>query len=332
MTPQAKTTAKQRLVFIDWIRAVGILYVVAFWHGFEWVRGEPFHITPVTTALKFTALGLFVFVSGYLLGRQPIDLTARGLMQFYRRRLLRIWPLYAVALLVFFFLGLADADVAWRSAFGISLFWGPAPLTLWFVAMLLSYYVLAPFLVTAASRSTLHLIVASGVLLAVIVVLKTALPHGDSRIVLYFPTFVLGIWWSCKARPLALPTIVLLMLAGCLCFIAVSCSDVRGLNTLLYIGFIGCASFGVFALCQRHAERFPAYFLVAAVSFASFAMYLFHRPIIIGMTAFYFPASAQAQIAYLWLIVLPVIIAASWLAQFLYDRFPDTAARVAVRL
>jgi peptidoglycan/LPS O-acetylase OafA/YrhL len=257
-----------RLCFVDWIRAAGILYVVAYWHLFEWVREVFNYVNPLTTLLKYLALGSFVFVSGYLLAGRKTKITTHGLRLFYLKRLVRILPLYLLALVIFLWLGWTSWGVAIKSAVGLSLFWGPAPLTLWFVAMLLAYYVTAPFL-AANAQSPARFVAASGAFFAAIVALKFSLPDGDSKVVIYFPAFCLGVWWGSAPRRTGKSMVALLLGISLLCFASLSLLEVRGLKSLLYILTIACGSCGLFAWCERRASSFPRSALVLSISYAS---------------------------------------------------------------
>jgi len=307
-----------RLWFVDWIRAIGILYVVAYWHLFEWVQGVPNYVNPLTTLLKYLALGSFVFVSGYLLGGRKTKITMNGLRSFYLKRLVRILPLYLLALAIFLWLGWTSWGVAIKSALGLSLFWGPAPLTLWFVAMLLAYYLTAPFL--AANAHSLGRFASVSVLFFVVIVaLKFSLPDGDSKVVIYFPTFCLGVWWGSVPREVGKSVVPILLAVSLLSFVGLSFLEVRGLKSLMYILSIACGSLGIFALCEHNSAIFPRSALMLAISYASYSMYLFHRPLIAFATAVWFPEGTIPQIAYLWIFVVPFVFAVSWGVQKVYD-------------
>jgi hypothetical protein len=48
-------------------------------------------------------------------------------------------------------------------------------------------------------------------------------------------------------------------------------------------------------------------------------MYLYHRPLITFATGIWFPEGAVAQIAFLWIVVVPFVFAVSWGVQKVYD-------------
>jgi hypothetical protein len=72
--------------------------------------------------------------------------------------------------------------------------------------------------------------------------------------------------------------------------------------------------------------------MVLFISSAAYVMYLAHRPILEGATAAFFPADSLAQLAYLLLVCMPLIICFSWAIQRGYDAalpslasYPDAA-------
>ena len=87
-----------RFVWADWLRAAYIFNIVGFWHLFNYTDAFPAYYKVVTVRLTVVVLGLFVMLSGYLLGGSRPNLSIAGTWTFYKRRLLRIYPLYVVAL------------------------------------------------------------------------------------------------------------------------------------------------------------------------------------------------------------------------------------------
>ena len=137
----------KRNLSIDVLRVVCILYIVGYWHLVPYTQGYPGYATFITEAIKDSALGVFVFCSGYLLGLREVRLSPAGLWDFYKRRLLRIYPLYALALLLFGLFGLAGSANLWQAAALMSMFLPPAPYTLWFITMIMAFYLIAPLLI-----------------------------------------------------------------------------------------------------------------------------------------------------------------------------------------
>jgi len=92
----------RRLLFLDTIKAFAILLVI-------FVHIQSFLSTPVTMnyqffeILKFIALACFTFVSGYSIESNNMNIGGvKEVSNFYKKRIVRIYPLYLVALFIFF--------------------------------------------------------------------------------------------------------------------------------------------------------------------------------------------------------------------------------------
>lgn len=300
---------------VDFLRAASVLYIVGFWHMMEyWPQGSGCH-NPVTARITAVVLGLFTFLSGYLLAQKPLKWEARRIGAFYVRRFLRLYPLYLVALVVFGLTGLADWRSVLLSAPLLSPFLGHIPLTLWYVAVLLVFYLLAPLLLT--TRTPVSLLLRSAAVFGALIVVVKLLPHADARLVIYFPCFALGIH---AARDILHPKSE--WMAGpiaCVIIFAAAGARVGGLSWLWTSGLAASGSLLVFrwAMCNRLARRPSA--AVLFVSTAAYVMYLAHRPILQAATTAFLPSDPAAQLAYLLLGLLPLIILVSWALQRGYD-------------
>jgi peptidoglycan/LPS O-acetylase OafA/YrhL len=179
---------------IDLLRASSILYIVGFWHLMNYSGAAPNYMNPVTIRLTEIALGIFVFLSGYLLGSKDLSATLGDIVSFYRRRLVRIWPLYAIAISFFIAFGLTTVEKGLLAAFGVSMVYVGPPMTLWFVSMLLLFYFVAPFLIIAERRHFDFLV------LALLLYGLALWFQVDYRLALSFPAFALGIFVSRNDR------------------------------------------------------------------------------------------------------------------------------------
>lgn len=304
-----------RIHHLDFLRSACILYIVGFWHMMEYWPASGGSHNWVTARLTTIALGLFTFLSGYLLGGKALSWQPASVRAFYIRRILRIYPLYLAALIAFGALGLATWRSVALSAVGVSPFLGQVPMTLWFVAMLLVFYLLAPVLITAPSRNSLA--VRAAALFAVLVVAVRLLPDADARLVIYFPAFALGVQANRDVGPpsagkLAVPLLLVVLFgaAGVLT------------GSLAWLWMAGLAASGALLL-HRWAEvsgiaRRPSA-AVFFISTAAFVMYLSHRPILHLATGAFFPAGSSLQLLYLLGVCLPLIVGVSWLVQRGYD-------------
>jgi peptidoglycan/LPS O-acetylase OafA/YrhL len=313
--------AGERDAAIDFLRAVCILYIVGFWHLVPYTQSFPGYAGVYTEYVKDVALGTFVFCSGLLLAGRTVPLTRAGLAAFYLRRVLRIYPLYALALLGFGVIGMAGKPVIVHALLLVSMFLPPAPYTLWFITMIMVFYLCTPFLLRLSASPRAYLLAGAGLL--VLGVLEHRLVHRiDTRILQYLPSFLLGIAWQ---RMPALQTRVArrtLWLAAVLvaAFLLYRLQHGQELGAALgRVPAILAGTLLLYSAAGRARARLRSA-PVAYLAYASFCVYLLHRLVFHYAIAVYFPADGTARLLYLECVVLPVIVLLSFSVQWVYDR------------
>ena len=317
-----------RSLGVDFLRAVCILYIVGYWHLMNYTNAMPGYVNWFTEGLTYVAMATFVFCSGFLLGRHEVGLNPQGLWSFYRRRLLRIYPLYLVAAVLFGLVGIASLAQVIDGVFLISMFDPPALPTLWFVTMIMVFYLIAPLLIRFASRPVVAALIGLAIFLSLIAV-YLLVKRIDPRIVLYLPVFVLGIlyrrqpaigafltryqWW------LLLAALILLRLSWM--------GNIWSLNgALLAIPLTLAGASALFVFADRIASLLHGP-TVAFFAYASFGLYLFHRLIFKWAIALYLPAQGWEQVIYLAAVVLPIAILVGYGMQRGYDRLAEGWSR-----
>lgn len=307
---------------LDLMRALSMLYIVGFWHLVPYAQSWPGYATIITEGVKDIALATFVFCSGLLLAGRSLEWNMQSIRRFYFRRVLRIYPLYALSLLLFLTVGLAEGPVVVNALLLRSMFTPPAPYTLWFVSMIMVYYLAAPLLIILADTSPFYALITLSLPMALTI---HHLRGGglDPRIIVYLPCFLLSIRYA-RRRALRQGIerrqgwLTLLLLPAFLLYQyphdPAALSATWGKMPLLLL-----ATPLLHLLAKRLAGLFPgrAVFLIA---YASYGMYLFHRPIILLAINIYFPASGTARLCYLIALVLPAILIISLSLQYAYDR------------
>ncbi|MEB3321528.1 MAG: acyltransferase, partial [Synechococcaceae cyanobacterium] len=192
---------RPRSAAIDLLRALSILWIVGIWHLLGYTDAIADYKNDVTHRLTVVVLGLFMLIAGHLVGRAGIRGGA-DVLAFYRRRLVRIYPPYLLALWWFARSDLLEPGQLRPAALLASSFGPDAPDTLWYISVLVVFYLLAPFLLLLRDRMGRGLRLrgetAAGVLTAVLLIaaataLAGAVPTWDQRMFLYFPPFVVGL-------------------------------------------------------------------------------------------------------------------------------------------
>jgi peptidoglycan/LPS O-acetylase OafA/YrhL len=300
----------ERLGHLDYIRVVCILYVVAYWHlsGYVKHQGNRYWLGAIMVA----ALGTFTMISGYLVHRRGWpDSSAR----FLARRLIRLYPLFAVAVGLFYLGGMIDQSTALRSLLLASMIYPPAPVTLWFIVMLLNFDVAYAFVAWIRKYRFQWLVYTA--VLGGLVLTHLFVHQIDPRLLQYSPAFALGIVVSTgmvkKKHLLAIAVVV--FAASLALYLTRSLG-----HTARNIPFVLSTSYLVFAIgaaIYRPNRLDP---VVRVLAYSSYCMYLFHRPIYKSLTKVWTPVSHEMRYVYLLTAGLFLTIGISWVVQTLYDR------------
>lgn len=311
---------------IDLIRALLVVYVVAYLHLGGYLGDGSLHVHWSTVAYTNLVLGAFTFISGYLLGAWKGSLTRSTLLRFYTKRFFRIYPLFVVALLAFVALWLTDGLSALKAALGVSMFFPPAPMTLWYIAMILPFYVLAPlFVVPRISRA----IVAGISLWFVMLFYGLFLQTIDARVLTHFAAFVFGIIYRRLDLRSNLGTRVGPVLAAFAVAHLVAILSLGNplLEDVAAIPSVILGSILMVQVADRYFMALGATPWVVSLSYVSFSAYLFHRVVFEVLKRVYWPPNMGLQVVLLVFVGLPCIWGASLMIQRSYDRAIDVLAR-----
>lgn len=315
---------KTRNLQFDVARAIAVLYIVGYHHLLSGYVDSSIHdalTNDFTRMLVNPVLGLFMFLSGFFLSKYSF-FDSSSVLFFYRKRFLRFYPLFFIAALGMFMGGMIKTLPDFLKAVtGLSVFFPPQPMTLWFLSMLLVFYLLTPIISPAQFKITDTFLMkmlktlSGGALLFLLILVLSLYFETDTRIYWCFPCYWLGlvlgrsvdvVVWTKK------PFVGLFSLFVVFCLVL---SD-----SYRNYGYLFIFAVGVFIL-------FLCYYLsliinksvIGFISYSSMCAYLFHRhiykagQIIIGSDYF------NVWIAYI--VVLPAIFVLSWLIQKSYDSF-----------
>lgn len=306
------------------LRAWLTVYVIAYLHLGGYVGSGSHHVTGWTPIVTSIAMAAFTLMSGYLAGR-PEPLSAQAAWRFYGSKLLRIYPLYLLALAGFVLLWLSNPFTATKAALGLSIFWPEAPMTLWYVAMLLVFYALTPVL--AWTRWPLALACALG-LWGLYSGASLAGADLDERAITQFPAYVTGVmmrrfgWRQTGRAGLALLT---LGLACGFAFAQAFPSKDQAWAALAQLPVALSGALWLLVVCDFAARRPVGMPLWLWLSQISFAAYLFHRVVFELLKRLHWPTdSPLAQTGWLLFAGLPLVA--------LVSHGLDKAQRLVVRV
>lgn len=218
---RAKIMANKIIAF-DFLRALAIIMIIpAHLSNFLFSTYSKLGLYAFDPFFANMGLGLFIFMSGYLLYyNNPSINTYQDIFSFYKKRLLRIFPLYWAALIAFILIFSVFAPKL-HSGFvfpnaqnvftyynilihllGLQIILAPAysspMLTLYFIGLIVAFYIVYPF-ITMFSRNSKQLLFVSSTLFFGFFLVSTIFDIIDVRFFMFFWIFVLGIF-SCKEK------------------------------------------------------------------------------------------------------------------------------------
>lgn len=316
---------KTRVEFFDCTRALCMFYIVGIWHMLSgYVKGDINVVTPFTQGVTYGVLACFSMISGYFLGKKPIESFSEA-VAFYKKRLLRIYPLFFISclsLLMMHYVVHIDFISSFKqfvlTIFGLSCFFSPAPSTVWFISMLLLFYALTPLI--NRQKSVLRKIICVVLITAVFEVINLTVGNVDSRVWMYWPFYCLGLILGSrveiKNRFNLLVLLSSFILFVCTVLLMTKVSDITAVNYV--VAYIMMTAFIVF-ICEVGMICEKISFLcriLKAISYGSMAAYLFHRQLF----GFIKMLTGEFPIAVAYLIVLPVTFVIMYWVQLIYDK------------
>jgi peptidoglycan/LPS O-acetylase OafA/YrhL len=343
---------QNRVIEFDIGRALAIFLILIHHlsqHSFNFyvfhLKGRLLDLTFIYWWESYLGLGLFVFISGYLLSMaNPSFERWRTIKQFVLERYIRIFPLYIVALLLFIGLNGYIRDSLNICTFLLNLLGlqiisasnnCPPLLTLWFVGLILSYYYLFIILVKFGGDISRLITLAIAIFLFSGLLIQR-MGWMDERFLFYLAPFVAGILGAkyklIEKMKFSHAIFISLLF---IIFVGLHIAFVSPREILRFLSFIGvtnfvlhnlivlCFVFIVFALAKV-IIRAGRYGFLQKIAYASYGMYLFHRPVWWFMEDMYSPANVKIKAVYLALFGIPLTILVSYYMQRFYNRYFET--------
>ncbi len=322
----------------DVVRVVCMTYLVACFHlyGYIYPQEQMTIIYPACVAIAHASLGLFTFVSGYLLGKKYCFGQYGNVVvwTFYKKRILRIVPLFVASSILLWLIDFNNADATWNGLLCISPFVNPKPMTLYYIPVILWCYLITPLI----SRHELRWRVTGCLFLfALLLIARFLFPSIDNRFVFNVFFYFVGVisascfdWkfntsYGTTIKTLAVVVFVLLM------GVSIYYSFIFRPSYQMAVGAAGV--FVILFICEGVARllfdnlnhrqnglRLLVCRLINVVSYASMSSYMFHRFFYWGAERIWNPTDTSVKWLYMVGLVFPVIIALSYMIQKLYDK------------
>ena len=143
----------ERSVKIDFLRSVCMLYITAIFHLTQYL-GESYYLNNNVygNSLMWSCLGTFSLLSGYLLGRKYKCDGFSDAIYFYKKRLLRFYPLFLLSTICLWLIGFNNLHQSVYGLIGLAPFVREAPRTLWYISMIMIFYLICPFVLNSNNK------------------------------------------------------------------------------------------------------------------------------------------------------------------------------------
>lgn len=321
----------QRDYRFDVARVLCMSYIVAFVHLWAYIHPEVIsanYVHPVFAILTNSSLGLFTFASGYLLGGK-YSFGKGGntkVWPFYRKRVLRIIPLFLLAALALYLIGFNSARATLNGVLCISPFVRPRPMTMWYIPVILWCYLITPFV--GRKSFAWRLLSGGGTILTVWLLSKFVHPF-DWRFLFNMSLYMIGLVsalyldWKFKCRSWIKWVAVVGFVACCslLFFMEFGrlfqrVSAFGGVFALMFV----CEWLSGLLFENEESETSLVASLVKYVSYASMAVYMFHRLFFWAGEMIWNPSTAFVKWLYMAGVVFPVMLVLSYYIQYGYDK------------
>lgn len=242
---------KDRKYFMDCARAICTLYIVGFWHLFDYIEKDIGNA--VTCQMTFGVLTVFTFISGYFLGGKTIS-SFQSALCFYLKRLISFYPLFVISCTLLWSTGYIGNAKQWLlTIFGLSCIIPPSATTAWYLCMLMLFYLLTP-LINVCIRKNIKLLLMISI--EAVLVMTMYLFEIDYRLCFYWPFYCAGILSSKKLeKKYSAKIYFIFMLLSIIIFVPLSISIGHRMVKLSFISS-GCFLVFIFSLSKMLEQTF----------------------------------------------------------------------------
>lgn len=308
---------------IDIIRGYCMIYVVGICHLSQYL-GKSYYLynNIYGNSISWSCLGAFSLISGYLIGKKYNCDTFKDALEFYKRRLVRFYPLFFIASISLLVIGFNDLMQTFYALVGMAPFVSHKPLTLWYISMIMLFYLVSPIVLIQPAKRRL---VRCMLVLLTVVVCRLFI-YMDLRFLFNLLFYLVGISAACIPFHKALEGkkyIYGVLALYILLFInldLVGHSIVRRLVDIVGVFVIvGLAKLINNAI--SHNNR-----IILFLSYVSMSAYLFHRLIYWICLQIFSPHATVETALYLIFVALPIGLAFAYFVQKLYDKIVSRLA------
>lgn len=302
---------------IDIIRGCCMFYVVGICHLSQYL-GKSYYLynNIYGNSIAWSCLGAFSLISGYLIGKKYNCNTFKDALVFYKRRLVRFYPLFFIASIALLIIGFNDPLQTFYALVGMAPFVSHKPLTLWYISMIMLFYLVSPIITVQPAKRRL----VRCMLVFLTVIVCRFFIYVDLRFLFNLLFYLVGISAACIPFNKALEGkkyIYGVLALYILLFInldLVSHSIVKRLVDIVGV-------FVIVGLAKLMGNIIPnKNKIIFFLSYVSMSAYLFHRLTYWICLQIFSPHATAEMALYLIFIALPVGFAFAYYVQKLYDK------------
>lgn len=320
----------KRSYSLDVVRVLCTFWIVCVWHLSNYAESWDISDNAVCQHITRGVLFCFMFLSGLLLKKYEFT-TKTSVLEFFKKRLIRFYPLFFLSALSLYLGGLLlgypwfkDIHHFILCILGLSSFSMPQPSTLWFMSMLMFFYIITPLVKKWKNVGV--------VLIISLFVIYYFVRNGkaDISFIPYCIGYFTGLLSSERivevvnkswvSRLFSLFSIVLILLLGAYLNSIISNNRIiltifTIVTSLILVVFLLSWSEFLTHLSIKGKAAFEK------LSYCSFALYLFHRQIYQLLSYAMNHYGMEVGILVQLVVFVPIAVLVSYFIQCTYDAF-----------
>lgn len=314
---------KCRILGFDLSRIVAIFYIVGIYHNLGYA-GTYYYTEAGILSLVYSSLGVFTFLSAFLLSSKYDFSSKQSIVLFYKKRIVRVWPLFALSSFLLVLIHFNALIPTLKGLVGLSPFWKPAPTTMWYVAMLISLYAITPFVVGSGSIvcQCIKVLIVMSLIGVVQLVFNTVVPKTFNYYTVYLIGLLLGRnYYDSTMRFLSSKKTLFVAVIWLALFLTTCISHNNWIKSVSgVVGIVAVMNCCIlFSKCFHSRQFFLR--LTSLLSYSTFCAYLFHREVIWLLLRIRALNSGWPVFLYMLFIGVPFTFAVAYLIQRMYDLF-----------
>lgn len=301
---------------IDIIRGCCMIYIVGIFHLSQYL-GKSYYLNNNVygNSIMWSCLGAFSLISGYLIGKKYNCNTFKDALVFYKRRVVRFYPLFFFASICLLIIGFNDPLQTFYALVGMAPFVSHKPLTLWYISMIMLFYLVSPIVLAQHGRRRF---VRCMLVFSIFVICRLFI-YIDLRFLFNLLVYLVGISAACINLNKAFGKSK--YICGVLVLYALLFVNLNIMSHSIVRRFVDIVGVVVIVVLAKLIGNVVSNNnrIVFFLSYVSMSAYLFHRLTYWICLQILSPCSTMEMALFLMFIAFPVGLAFAYYVQKLYD-------------